>query len=620
MIHHSGKTTFLREKKKKKAAVFKEVVDAGLQNPTRSPEAAESSQQQQQAQAQRQHSSKSQQVEEVVKEGQKAQVTQLQANIPLGSEESKWVISIREKLELAGHDDESITMAKLCIYRVPRSLRDPVDNKAYIPQVVSLGPYHHDDSHLQEMERHKWRALHHTLKRRGQDIKIYLDSVKKLEEKARACYESPIRPSSNQFVQMMVLDGCFILELFRGFDEGFKALGYSPNDCVFSRGTISSFERDMLMLENQIPLFILDTLYALQLPEQKGHVAKLALGFFKSLMSTEPNKVSDPTKWESSIGHLTTACLNVFRSRPLDKGSRRGSHANQEEDRRQQLIHCATDHMNAGVKFRKGKPQQKGHVALLTLRCFESLMSTEPFTVSDPTKPESSISHLTTASDPSSDHPHLHCLDVFRCSLLNEGSTRRSFANQEADRRQQLIHCAMDLKNAGIKFKKRDIDRFWDIKFDNGVLEIPQLLIHDDTKSLLFNLIAFEQCHVECTNMITCYVIFMDNLINTAEDVAHLRRHGIIEHMLGSDTEVADLINRSCHEVVFDLDDSYLSELTGQVNTYYKQRWNTWKATLWHKYFNNPWTIMSLTAAVFLLVLTFTQTFFAVYSYYRPSS
>ncbi|KAF6136464.1 hypothetical protein GIB67_035023 [Kingdonia uniflora] len=117
---------------------------------------------------------------------------------------------------------------------------------------------------------------------------------------------------------------------------------------------------------------------------------------------------------------------------------------------------------------------------------------------------------------------------------------------------QQLIHCVTELREAGIKFKKRKMDRFWDIKFENGVLHIPRLLVHDGTKSLLLNMIAFEQCHLDCSNCISSYIIFMDNLINSPEDVGHLHYHGIIEHWLGSDTEVADLFNGLCQEVVFD--------------------------------------------------------------------
>lgn len=47
-----------------------------------------------------------------------------------------------------------------------------------------------------------------------------------------------------------------------------------------------TIEQDMIMLESQIPLFILDQLLSLQLsnPNQKRLVAKLALRFFNPLM------------------------------------------------------------------------------------------------------------------------------------------------------------------------------------------------------------------------------------------------------------------------------------------------------------------------------------------------
>ncbi|CAI0406183.1 unnamed protein product [Linum tenue] len=110
----------------------------------------------------------------------------------------------------------------------------------------------------------------------------------------------------------------------------------------------------------------------------------------------------------------------------------------------------------------------------------------------------------------------------------------------------------------------------------------------------------------------------MDNLINSPEDVAYLHYCGIVEHWLGSDAEVADLFNRLCQEVVFDVNNSYLARMSEEVNQYYNHRWNAWRASLKHKYFGNPWAIISLFAAVVLLVLTFTQTFYGVYGYYRP--
>ncbi|KAK2967620.1 hypothetical protein RJ640_030491 [Escallonia rubra] len=452
------------------------------------------------------------------------------------SPESEWVIIIRDKLEQARQDDVAGSWAKLCIYKIPQHLREG-DDKVYVPQIVSLGPYHRGKKRLRCMDRHKWRSLYHMLKRNNHDIKVYLDSVKDLEERARACYEGPISLRSNEFIEMMVLDGCFVLELFRGAVEGFEKLGYSQNDPIFAmRGSMHSIQRDMIMLENQIPLFVLDCLLGLQLnmPDyQKDEVAKLALQFFDPLKPTdEPLSKSDRKNLESSMGYASTFY-------PLSGG--------------------------------------------------------------------------------------LHCLDVFRQSLLRRGPKPesrifpRSHSNRVADkRRQQLIHCVTELREAGIKFKKRKTGQFWDVTFKNGILRIPRLLIHDGTKSLFLNLIAFEQCHLDSINDITSYMIFMDNLINSPEDVGYLHYCGIIEHWLGSDAEVADLFNRLCHEVIFDTKDSYLSRLSEQVNRFHDHRWNAWRASLKHNYFSNPWAIISFVAAVVLLLLTSAQTFYGVYGYYRP--
>ena len=50
------------------------------------------------------------------------------------------------------------------------------------------------------------------------------------------------------------------------------------------------------------------------------------------------------------------------------------------------------------------------------------------------------------------------------------------------------------------------------------------------------------------TQLIHCFtelhVIFIDNLINSPQDIAYLHYYGIIEHWLGSDAEVVDLFNK----------------------------------------------------------------------------
>ncbi|KAK9670350.1 hypothetical protein RND81_13G195600 [Saponaria officinalis] len=456
--------------------------------------------------------------------------------------EPEWVISIKERLEEAVHDDVAGSWAKICIYRVPHFLRDQGDDKAYVPQVVSIGPYHRGAHRLLAMDRHKWRALYQLLDREKQDVMLYVNAVKELEERTRSCYEGPLNVIGNEFVEMMVLDGCFVIELLRGYVEGFENLGYERNDPIFAvRGMMYSIRRDMMMIENQLPLFVLDKLFSLQLgnSDKKGIVSELALIFF------------DPLS-------------------PID----------------------------------------------------------EPLTARQKIKLESSMHANEVQFHPLSDQSGLHCLDLFRRSLLRKGPepvlpkywfrkwSRRNLVVDQ--RRTQLIHCVTDLKESGIKFKKRKTDRFWDIKFKNGVLHIPRLLVHDGTKALFLNLVAYEQSHLDCTNDITAYVVFMDNLINSAHDVSYLHYCGILEHWLGNDVDVADMFNHLCREVVFDINDSYLSKVSEEINAYYRRRWNGWKASLKHKYFHNPWAIISFLAAVFLILLTSAQTYYSVYGYYSP--
>jgi len=129
------------------------------------------------------------------------------------------------------------------------------DDRAYVPQAVSIASYNRGRRPLMAMDCHKWRAVHHMLKRKNQRIEIYLDIMKELEDKARACYEGPLSLASHEFVEMLVLDGCFILEHFRGYAVGFETLGCKRNDPIFAmRSMLCSIRRDVMMVDDQIPL------------------------------------------------------------------------------------------------------------------------------------------------------------------------------------------------------------------------------------------------------------------------------------------------------------------------------------------------------------------------------
>ncbi|XP_074264116.1 UPF0481 protein At3g47200-like [Silene latifolia] len=409
--------------------------------------------------------------------------------------QQQWVINIQQKLDQGGQVETDELWTKHSIYKVPNWMKDgerPNDDKiaGYIPEIISFGPYHRGQSHLQQMEAHKWRVLNHMLKRETQDITLYLTAVQELEDKARACYDSPVSLTSNEFVEMMVLDGCFVLEFLRGRAVGgYNNLGYKENDPVFYKDSICHvIAMDLMKLENQIPLIVLQKLLEVQ---YNGNAT-----------------VKDVPMLVMSV--LTPRWVTVNAPRTED-------HLNDMRDV------VATEHGS---------------------------------------------------------EPMVHCLDVFRRSLMYQPKSRPNKLKLEEDCGQSMANCVSDLREAGIKFKPRNKLPFWDIQFkqSSGVLEIHPLAIDSASETVFRNLIAFEQCHMTYSwdMVITNYIAFMDNLIDTAADVAYLHDAGILVHHLGSDGEVADLFNRLEKKVYVDTKKGRLSDVYQKLNEYCSKRSNRW--------------------------------------------
>ncbi|KAK1264706.1 hypothetical protein QJS04_geneDACA023148 [Acorus gramineus] len=176
------------------------------------------------------------------------------------------------------------------------------------------------------------------------------------------------------------------------------------------------------------------------------------------------------------------------------------------------------------------------------------------------------------------------------------------------------------MKEAGVMFKVKNSTSFLDVSFRNGVMEIPTLVLNDTTKSVLPNLIAYEQCYRYTKFHVTYYTIFMDCIVNTPADVSILLDEAVIMNNLSSENEAAQFINQLSIEVRCDWKNSYLLDLFNEVNRFCGLRRNKWRAKLVHNYFSCPWAILSLMAAIVLLILTLLQTFFGIDSYYHPLS
>lgn len=188
--------------------------------------------------------------------------------------EMEWISQVSERLgNMVDTSTEAELWKKRSIYRVPACVTD-LNKKAYKPQAVSFGPYHHGEEHLKAIEDHKHRALFRFLKRSDKPIQLLVESLAEVVQDLKDSYDSldqKWRNDTSAFLQLMIVDGCFMLEILRTATHSMD--DYAANDPIFSdhgRLYIMPYlRRDMLMLENQLPMLVLDKLLALESDKAK---------------------------------------------------------------------------------------------------------------------------------------------------------------------------------------------------------------------------------------------------------------------------------------------------------------------------------------------------------------
>lgn len=83
----------------------------------------------------------------------------------------QWVVEIQASVQaMAPRTGASI-------YRVPEWIKRLSRNDAYGPRVVSLGPFHHGNPHLQHMEEHKTQAMQRLVHRSGKPFQRFFDAI-----------------------------------------------------------------------------------------------------------------------------------------------------------------------------------------------------------------------------------------------------------------------------------------------------------------------------------------------------------------------------------------------------------------------------------------------------------
>ena len=204
---------------------------------------------------------------------------------------------------------------KVSIWHVPDNLRE-VKPRAYDPHFISIGPYNHGSSTLQGSERLKWLSLNRLVdsgEQTGVELHNLIAALQDIEDDARACYSEDIKLSKDEFVKMMLLDGCFIIDLFRDL----KLNNFACSSLLSKRWILSVVRRDLITLENQLPMIVLRKLFAVRrksTPELL--LEELALRFFDPLMPRSPDilRQSINSTIEGSHQHNFKHLLDLFHS------------------------------------------------------------------------------------------------------------------------------------------------------------------------------------------------------------------------------------------------------------------------------------------------------------------
>ncbi|XP_010242105.2 PREDICTED: putative UPF0481 protein At3g02645 [Nelumbo nucifera] len=473
-------------------------------------------------------------------------------------------------------------MSSSFIPRVADVMRGDEKNKqCFEPSVVSLGPYHSGKPHLQRMEQYKFVSLKQYFKHDDDSVPFGEEEViarcfqnfTRAAINAKNWYEIAVPENEeNPFVWMMFLDICFLLNFMEqavGTKTPSSEVAGGDNNLRLSSQEEAFVVRDIMLLENQLPFELVKT-------------------FCNIKRSVEPILRGEAGEGRQMYRRMM---LEIDRSVPVAQ--------QQQQQQQQSRRSSGTSHMEPYALMNAFVDKLIRHYSL------------------EKQTPTSSSSSAISSSNPSAQVQPKHLLDLLRRKIIGEESTSNNSDEQQSTGGQWYsFRSIKELKDAGIKFKKTGTNQLKNIRFNSklfrGELYLPVIMVDDSTKSRLLNIIAYEMGQGGPPDRaVTSYACFMDSLIDSAEDVKELRSGGILLNALGSDEEVADLFNTLTTGVT--PEPGAYAHVKSSIESHCMTEWKVSLANLYHTHFNSPWTTIAFIAALFLLILTICQTFFAAF-------
>ncbi|CAN4098423.1 unnamed protein product [Withania somnifera] len=500
-------------------------------------------------------------------------------------DEHRWVIQIRQTLDEELEEDIEIPVS---IFNVPKSLMSS-DPDSYVPQL-----------------RYKLAAAKRTQKHLGNlKLQNLVEQLIKFEHRIRCSYHKYLNFNGETLAWMMAVDASFLLEFLQIYSirEGKVLTSVSLRmshlvDVAGRKSTHNAILRDIIMLENQIPLFLLRKMLEFQflsLEFADNMLLSMLMGFCNEL---SPFKMLDesPKIPFTECAHLLDFLYLLIvpkleRPCEITEDDHDPSGTNQGGD--SSLV--KSGHVGVIVRqvWKILVKVNSGPVRLLKRIVFSrpvKLMFKLPWTLL------SNLPGIKLLAQPI----RYMCFSHEKTEEIDPENERETNVNKPPLVEEIAIPSVTKLSKSGVHFVATN-SGIMNINFDikRMIFYLPRVSLDVNTEVILRNLVAYEACNAS-------------RVIFTQEDAVLLREKGIILNRLKSDKEVANLWNGMSKSVRL-TKVPFLDKVIEDVNAFYNGRWNIKIRKTMKHYVFGSWQFLTFMACIMLLMLTTLQAFCSVY-------
>jgi len=530
-------------------------------------------------------------------------------------DELEWVIKIRESLDKELDDDVEFIVS---IFNVPKPLLAS-DPDSYIPQQIAIGPYHFWRQELYEMERYKIASTKR-FQSQLQSLKLehIVDQLIRLEHKIRSCYHKYLNFNVETLMWMMVVDASFLLEFLQIYtiqDETMILSFSSRMSHLFDYGGRklghNAILKDIVMLENQIPLFILRKMLEIKFTSLELADDMLIFMFIGLYKEISPFKVMEqdyPDIVVYECAHLLDFLYNMIVPKLDEQSDLVVELENQQKDN----VDDEKSYINYVKKFLCEICMLLSKLKTILISLFKKLKQCRAMKVITwlPWAIISNLPGMGIIKQPV--EYFLFSKEKETTKAENENSSN-DITNNSLLIDEIAIPSVSELSKSGVSFvaTRGDISTIWfDVK--TTTLYLPTIGLDINTEVFMRNLVAYEASTSSGPLVFARYTELMNGIIDTEEDARILREKGVIFNHLKSDQEVANLWNGMSKSIKLTRV-PFLDKVIEDVNLHYNGNVSikVWK--FMKVYVFSSWQFLTFLAVVFLLFLMSLQVFCSFY-------